>query len=137
MNAQEIGQILKHTRKKQFLSVKEVVQKLSLYEIVIAEKTLYGWENGTHQPNADAFIALCCVYGITSLSVFSGVQPISKKSPELTEANSGDDTHKHPLLKIYDELNNDGQDRMEEYAHFLSEQTQYKKCQDISDEKIG
>ena len=60
-----------------------------------------------------------------------------KKSPELTEANSGDDTHKHPLLKIYDELNNDGQDRMEEYAQFLSSQPQYKKCQDISDEKIG
>ena len=60
-----------------------------------------------------------------------------KKSPELTEANSGDDTHKHPLLKIYDELNNDGQDRMKEYAQFLSSQPQYKKCQDISDEKIG
>ena len=134
MNAQEIGQVLKHTRKNQSLSVKEVVQKLSLYEIVIAEKTLYGWENGTHQPNADAFIALCCIYGITSLSIFSGVQPISKKSPELTEVNSGD---VHPLLKIYNELNTDGQDRLMEYAEDLSDMPKYKKCQDISDEKIG
>lgn len=137
MNAQEIGQVLKHTRKNQSLSVKEVVQKLSLYEIVIAEKTLYGWENGTHQPNADAFIALCCIYGITSLSIFSGVQPISKKSSELTEANSEDDTHKYPLLKIYNELNTDGQDRLMEYAEDLSDMPKYKKCQDISDEKIG
>ena len=134
MNAQEIGQVLKHTRKNQSLSVKEVVQKLSLYEIVIAEKTLYGWENGTHQPNADAFIALCCIYGITSLSIFSGVQPISKKSPELIEVNSGD---VHPLLKIYNELNTDGQDRLMEYAEDLSDMPKYKKCQDISDEKIG
>ena len=60
-----------------------------------------------------------------------------KKSPELTEANSGDGIYKHPLLKIYDELNDAGQERMKEYVQFLSEQPQYKKCQDISDEKIG
>ncbi len=137
MNAQEIGQVLKHTRKNQSLSVKEVVQKLSLYEIVIAEKTLYGWENGTHQPNADAFIALCCIYGITSLSIFSGVQPILKKSSEFTEANSEDDTHKYPLLKIYNELNTDGQDRLMEYAEDLSDMPKYKKCHNLSDEKIG
>lgn len=137
MNAQEIGQVLKHTRKNQSLSVKEVVQKLSLYEIVIAEKTLYGWENGTHQPNADAFIALCCIYGITSLSIFSGVQPILKKSSELTEANSEDDTHKYPLLKIYNELNTDGQDRLMEYAEDLSDMPKYKKCHNLSDEEIG
>lgn len=60
-----------------------------------------------------------------------------KKSPELTEVNSGDGIYKHLLLKIYDELNDAGQERMKEYAQFLSEQPQYKKCQDISDEKIG
>lgn len=114
MNAQEIGQILKHTRKKQSLSVKEVVQKLSLYEIVIAEKTLYGWENGTHQPNADAFIALCCVYGITSLSVFSGVQPISPKSSELAEVNS-------PAL------DNDTQQLVEQYRSLTDEDQHFVK----------
>lgn len=56
-----------------------------------------------------------------------------KKSPELTEVNSGD----HPLLKIYNELNTDGQKRLMEYAEDLSDMPKYKKCNFLSDEKIG
>ena len=60
-----------------------------------------------------------------------------KKFPELTEVSPGDDKNKQELLQIYDELNADGQTNMMTYAQFLSSQPQYKKCQDISDEKIG
>lgn len=60
-----------------------------------------------------------------------------KKSPELTEVNSEDDKNKRELLQIYDELNTDGQTNMMTYVRFLSEQPQYKKCPDVSDEKIG
>ena len=56
-----------------------------------------------------------------------------KKSPELTEVNSGD----HPLLKIYNELNTDGQKRLMAYAEDLSDMPKYKKCNFLSDEKIG
>lgn len=131
MNSKEIGQVFKDIRKNNNLSVKEVIQKLSFYQINISDKTLYGWENGSRQPDADAFIALCCVYGISTLSLFSGVQ--NKKSPELTEVKSED----HPLLKIYNELNTDGQKRLMEYAEDLSDMPKYKKCNFLSDEKIG
>ncbi len=57
-----------------------------------------------------------------------------KKSPELTEVSPGD---VHPLLKIYNELNTDGQDRLMEYAEDLSDMPKYKKCHNLSDEKIG
>ena len=60
-----------------------------------------------------------------------------KKFPELTEVSPGDDKNKQELLQIYDELNADGQTNMMTYAQFLSSQPQYKKCQNISDEKIG
>nr|DAV48717.1 MAG TPA: helix-turn-helix domain protein [Caudoviricetes sp.] len=60
-----------------------------------------------------------------------------KKFPELTEVSPGNDKNKQELLQIYDELNADGQTNMMTYAQFLSSQPQYKKCQDISDEKIG
>lgn len=56
-----------------------------------------------------------------------------KKSPELTEVKSED----HPLLKIYNELNTDGQKRLMEYAEDLSDMPKYKKCNFLSDEKIG
>lgn len=61
----------------------------------------------------------------------------NKNSPELTEVSSEDHADMHPLLKIYNELNTDGQDRLMEYAEDLSDMPKYKKCQDISDEKIG
>lgn len=60
-----------------------------------------------------------------------------KKFPELTEVSPRNDKNKQELLQIYDELNADGQTNMMTYAQFLSSQPQYKKCQDISDEKIG
>lgn len=60
-----------------------------------------------------------------------------KKFPELTEVSPGNDKNKKELLQIYDELNADGQTNMMTYAQFLSSQPQYKKCQNISDEKIG
>ena len=60
-----------------------------------------------------------------------------KKFPELTEVSPGNDKNKQELLQIYDELNADGQTNMMTYAQFLSSQPQYKKCQNISDEKIG
>ena len=60
-----------------------------------------------------------------------------KKFHELTEVSPGNDKNKQELLQIYDELNADGQTNMMTYAQFLSSQPQYKKCQDISDEKIG
>lgn len=58
----------------------------------------------------------------------------TKKSPELTEVNSGE---VHPLLKIYNELNSDGQERLMEYAEELTEIPKYKKCPDISQKAIG
>lgn len=135
MNSKEIGQVFKNSRKNHNWSVKEVVQKLSSYQINISEKTLYGWENGSRQPDADTFIVLCHIYGINSLSFFSKIQP--KKSPELTEVNSGDDADKHPLLKIYDDLNADGQERLMEYAEDLADMPKYKKCSDFEEKAIG
>ena len=60
-----------------------------------------------------------------------------KKSPELTEVSPGDHADMHPRLKIYNEINTDGQDRLMEYAEDLSDMPKYKKCHNLSDEKIG
>ena len=57
-----------------------------------------------------------------------------KKSPELTEVNSED---LHPLLKIYNDLNTDGQNRLMEYAEDLSDMPKYKKCSDFEEKAIG
>lgn len=58
----------------------------------------------------------------------------AKKSPEPTDLYSED---LHPLLKIYEQLNVDGQNRLMEYAQDLAEMPKYKKCPDISQKAIG
>lgn len=63
-----IGALLKAKRKECQLSVKDTVKELSKHGINISDKTLYGWESGHRQPDADAFLILCSIYGIDSFS---------------------------------------------------------------------
>lgn len=71
-----IADLLKSSRKALGLSVKEVIDKLATEGIQVSGKTLYGWESGHRQPDADTFIALCVLYGIPSFS-----QLVEKKEP--------------------------------------------------------
>ncbi|MDD3205906.1 MAG: hypothetical protein PHS74_09275 [Lachnospiraceae bacterium] len=41
-----IANVLKAARKQNNLSVKDVVIKLEKHSLNVAEKTVYGWENG-------------------------------------------------------------------------------------------
>lgn len=63
-----IARMLKAKRKELGLSAKDVITQLKAYGISISDKTLYGWENAHRQPDADAFVALCHIYNIDSLS---------------------------------------------------------------------
>ena len=61
--------------------------------------------------------------------------PIKAKKPsELTEVNSED---VHPLLKICNHLNTDGQNRLMEYAEELTEIPKYKKCSNLEEKVVG
>ncbi len=43
----------------------------------------------------------------------------------------------HPLLHIYNNLNNDGQKILMAQAEFLNSQPQYKKCDTVSEKEIS
>lgn len=65
--------LLRDYRKAKGLSTTEVIQALNAKGISIAEKTLYGYENGTSTPNVRTFIALCDIYDINDIKrTFSG-----------------------------------------------------------------
>ena len=40
---------------------------LSRFNIKIAPKTIYGWESGQSQPNADILLTLCELYNIVNI----------------------------------------------------------------------
>lgn len=71
MLKKNIGKLLRSRRKELNLSSEEVVNELGTYGFKIMPKTLYNWENGIRQPNADTFLILCKIYKIkNSLQYF-------------------------------------------------------------------
>lgn len=67
MNKELIAKVLKEYRKQNRFSVKDVVCKLENKSIHVAEKTVYGWENGQSQPNIDTLLVLCEIYNIQDI----------------------------------------------------------------------
>ena len=84
---EEIAKVLKEYRQKTGLSAKEVIEKLSLHDIKVSPKTLYGWESGHSQPGADTLLLLCDIYGVDDIMRAFGYsrterQPFDTKNPE-------------------------------------------------------
>lgn len=67
MKNENIAKALKFYRKQNKLSVSSVAELLSEEQIVVAEKTIYGWESGQTQPDADILLKLCKIYKIDNI----------------------------------------------------------------------
>lgn len=108
MDRYEIANFLKSRRKDLNLSIKDVVNLLHIKGIEISDKTLYGWENGARQPDADVFVVLCTIYEVNSFSEinnnanFKGMSSLElqhiKKYRMLPEAS------KHAVDNIIDSM---------------------------------
>ena len=81
----QIAQILKKRRKEANLRAKDVLEALKSRGIVISDKTLYGWENGYRQPDADTFLVLCEIYGIDSFTeITSQIPEVESENPHFS-----------------------------------------------------
>lgn len=65
----DVGGMLKYYRKLNKLSVREVKKKLEEHDIVLSEKTIYGWESNQNPPSADKFLILCDMYKIPDINL--------------------------------------------------------------------
>lgn len=83
MDNGNIAELLKRYRKEAGYSVKEAVQKLSEQGLIISDKTMYSWESGHRQPDADTFLALCRLYDVKS---FSDIE--KAPDPDITESEA-------------------------------------------------
>lgn len=91
-----ISTFLKTKRKELKFSVKDIVKELSEREINVSEKTVYSWESGHRQPDADTFLVLCDIYNVENLNEEF---PKNKKSPEPDAADSREIEEVYKLLK--------------------------------------
>jgi len=61
---ESIGKTLSVLRRAKSLMQKDVASRLSGYGVNVSAKTIYNWEKGLAQPNADQFLALCDILGV-------------------------------------------------------------------------
>lgn len=104
-----IARILKDARKDCGLSAQQVVEKLNDFGIQLSPVTLFGYENEHSTPNADTFVCLCRIYGMTEINIFFGD---NKPKKEPTQ---------------YEQLNEAGQFKVMEYIDDLIENSKYSR----------
>jgi len=83
----EIANVLKKYRHKSGLSTNEVTDRLGQHGIKVSPKTLYGWEIGHSQPDANTLLLLCDIYDIDDIMLAfgygkKGKLPIEVRMPE-------------------------------------------------------
>ena len=92
MKNEKISEVLKNYRKLNKLSVRDVSVLLKEKSLNVAEKTIYGWESGQTQPNADTLLMLCEIYNIENILNTFGYT--NKEPLNLTK-------HEEKLIKQY------------------------------------
>ena len=99
MKNEKIGAVLRYYRKQNNLSVSDVAKLLESEDTIVAEKTIYGWENSQTQPDADNLLKLCKIYHIEDvLSSFEYLPASEEEQIRLTkfEENRIRNYREHP-----------------------------------------
>lgn len=111
----DIASTLKKKRKELGMSVNELLTHLKDAGIVVSNKTVYGWESGHRQPDADTFIVLCRILGIESFDE-------TEKSPSAEESAQGDQVTLEESNRLLMALGyiQEGDDLSDEDLAFLS-----------------
>lgn len=94
----QIGPVLKKNREKLNLSVEQVSIFLSNHNLKGAPKTIYGWERGHSEPDAETLMALCDLYHIENVLETFGYKD-EKPQSKIFDINA----HEENLIKAYRE----------------------------------
>lgn len=89
MKNPNIAKMLKYYRKCNRLTVAEISERLdAISPVSVAHKTIYGWESGQTQPDADMLLRLCMIYNIDDiLSAFGYIPPDKRFTLSTVEKN--------------------------------------------------
>lgn len=103
---------LREFRKKANLTTADVGRMIGK-----SDRTVSAWENGRGQPDVDMLLQLCAIYGIESLSELVGE---NSSLPTLS-------TEELRLLSLFDDLNEEGREKVFTYINDLNLTGIYKK----------
>ena len=85
MKNYKIAEVLKEYRKKNDLSVTQVSNILKEHNNYTAPKTIYGWESGHTQPDADTLMFLCKLYKVDDVLESFGYKEKEQKEEDVPE----------------------------------------------------
>ena len=66
----KIGTTLKQLRKSKNLSIDDGANHFIRNNILISNKTIYGWENDFAYPPLNKFLLLCELYEVNNIAIF-------------------------------------------------------------------
>ena len=99
MKNDNIAKKLKFYRKQNNLTVHDVASRLSVDQNIVADKTIYGWESGQAQPDADILLKLCKIYHIDNILDAFGYDEKSFIQPTIFEQKLLKSYREHPELQ--------------------------------------
>ena len=92
MSRETIAKVLKDKRKAAQLTVEKVTEQLKQqFQIEISSKSIYSYESGHRQPDADTLMALCDIYGISDvMETFRQVESEQKEESLAQQEDSAE-----------------------------------------------
>lgn len=105
---------LQRFRKRAGLTTAEVGSKVGK-----SDKTVSGWEHGRGQPDADTLFQLCELYGIKNIAEFF--------TDDVASVMSSLSDREEKLLSAFQQLNEEGQDKIIDYIDDLVQSGKYNK----------
>ena len=121
------GEKLRIARKNKKLTQKELASTIGA-----KHNSISNWENDQNKPDPDTIQSLCWILDVTPNYFFSN--EISVLNQQNTDNHS---ENKHPLLQIYNNLNAEGQKNLMDYAEYIVNKPEYKKCDTLSEQEIS
>ncbi len=101
MKNPNIAKVLKAYRKLNKYTVVDLAVKLDEHKLQVAPKTIYSWENGTTQPDADTLLILCKIYHIENiLGTFGYTSPMDELFLSKEERNLVLQYRNHPEMQV-------------------------------------
>ncbi len=106
----KIGEVISEHRKNKKLSQVELSEKLSEKKIEVSNAAISAWEKGNSMPSAEALLATCEILGISDIyTEFIGANPMDP----------------------FKDLNEEGRQKVLDYAELLVKSGEYKKPTNI------
>ena len=106
----KIGEVISEHRKNKKMSQVELSEKLSEKKIEVSNAAISAWEKGNSMPSAEALLATCEILGISDIyTEFIGANPMDP----------------------FKDLNEEGRQKVLDYAELLVKSGEYKKPTNI------